>query len=128
MKSLNLGHNSFAGTIPVSLGKLGDLEYLSLQSNSISGFLPSSLANMRSLTTVNIASNEISGVLPDISELDWLRSLVLAQNKLDGSIPESYTLLRSLGKFENLSHWDCAHQLLLRCFVFEFKQAYRHYS
>ncbi|ESQ35368.1 hypothetical protein EUTSA_v10006929mg [Eutrema salsugineum] len=83
------------------LTKLSNLKTLSLVSLGISGPLPSKIVRLSSsLQSLNLSSNFISGKIPkEISSLKNLRSLVLANNRFNGSVPD----LRGLSNLQELN-------------------------
>ncbi|GJX03080.1 leucine-rich repeat protein, partial [Tanacetum coccineum] len=77
MSALFLQDNLFNESIPISLCRRIDLEYLNLARNRLSGKLPNCLGNMRNLYTMQFSSNQLSGVVPSSilsqsSTLRWL--------------------------------------------------------
>ncbi|KAF3607908.1 hypothetical protein DY000_02045280 [Brassica cretica] len=83
------------------LTKLSNLKALSLVSLGISGPLPPKITRFSfSLQSLNLSSNFISGKIPkEISSLKSLRSLVLANNEFNGSVPD----LRGLSNLQELN-------------------------
>ncbi|CAH8252295.1 unnamed protein product [Arabidopsis lyrata] len=83
------------------LTKLSNLKTLSLVSLGISGPLPTKIIRLSSsLQSLNLSSNFISGKIPkEISSLKNLRSLVLANNLFNGSVPD----LRGLSNLQELN-------------------------
>ncbi|GJR07023.1 putative reverse transcriptase domain-containing protein, partial [Tanacetum coccineum] len=77
VKALFLQDNLFNKSIPISLCRRIDLEFLNLARNRLSGKLPKCLGNLRNLYTMQFSSNQLSGVipssiLPQLSMLSWL--------------------------------------------------------
>ncbi|VAI55589.1 unnamed protein product [Triticum turgidum subsp. durum] len=89
--TLDLGGNSFSGTIPESIGQLRRLEELHLGSNNMSGELPSTMSNCTNLKTIDLKINNFSGNLGKVNfaTLPNLKTLDLMKNNLSGIIPES---------------------------------------
>ncbi|XP_037454667.1 receptor-like protein 2 [Triticum dicoccoides] len=89
--TLDLGGNSFSGTIPDSIGQLKRLEKLQLNNNIMSGELPSGLGSCTKLITIDLKSNYFNGELMKVnfSTLSNLRILDLHINNFTGTIPES---------------------------------------
>ncbi|KAF8099237.1 hypothetical protein N665_0247s0020 [Sinapis alba] len=84
------------------LTKLSNLKTLSLVSLGISGPLPPKIIRFSSssLQSLNLSSNFISGKIPkEISSLKSLRSLVLANNQFNGSVPD----LRGMSNLQELN-------------------------
>ncbi|GKV38377.1 hypothetical protein SLEP1_g46292 [Rubroshorea leprosula] len=85
------------GSIPASIGNLGQLTILDLSSNHLSGQIPSSLANLTQLTSLDLSYNQFSGPIPaSIGNLRQLTSLLLYSNNLSGQIPSSLANLTQL--------------------------------
>nr|GEX10598.1 leucine-rich repeat protein [Tanacetum cinerariifolium] len=102
VKALFLQDNLFNESIPISLCRRIDLEFLNLARNRLSGKLPKCLGNMRNLRTMQFSSNQLSGViprsiLPQLSMLSWLN---LNDNHFTGE------LARELGNLRELSILD----------------------
>ncbi|GJX09323.1 leucine-rich repeat protein [Tanacetum coccineum] len=102
VKALFLQDNLFNESIPISLCRRIDLEFLNLARNRLSGKLPNCLGNMRNLRTMQFSSNQLSGViprsiLPQLSMLSWLN---LNDNHFTGE------LSRELGNLRELSILD----------------------
>ncbi|GKV50830.1 hypothetical protein SLEP1_g57516 [Rubroshorea leprosula] len=96
LRSLGLGCN-LEGTIPASIGNLGQLTILFLYSNYLSGQIPSSLANLTQLTFLYLSYNQFSGPIPaSIGNLRQLTRLYLFYNNLSGQIPSSLANLTQL--------------------------------
>ncbi|CAO2820167.1 unnamed protein product [Amaranthus hypochondriacus] len=101
LKSLTLDHNSFIGSIPYYLGKLGNLEELSLSHNKINGTIPNELTTLLKLRALDLSSNSINGSLPKgFVGLKNLSSLNLKQNHLSGEI------LPNIGNLSKISTLD----------------------
>ncbi|GLU17340.1 hypothetical protein SLE2022_337110 [Rubroshorea leprosula] len=85
------------GTIPTSIGNLGQLTILFLFSSYLSGQIPSSLANLTQLTYLALSFNQFSGPIPaSIGNLGQLTILDLFFNNLSGQIPSSLANLTQL--------------------------------
>lgn len=97
LQVLDLSSCSIFGSIPVSLGSLGELKSLNLSGNSITGVIPSTLGNLYSLSILDLSRNLITGSIPDaISALGNLTSLDLSSNSLEGAIPSEFGSLSRL--------------------------------
>ncbi|GJV44690.1 leucine-rich repeat protein [Tanacetum coccineum] len=98
-KALYLQDNLFNESIPISLCRRIDLEFLRLSKNRLSGKLPNCLGNMRNLYTMQFSSNQLSGVLPSsiLPQSSTLRWLNLNDNHLTGELPRELGNLQELG-------------------------------
>ena len=73
--------------------------------NSLSGPIPESVGALTNLAEIALQSNRLTGQIPDLSYLLKLRVLNLAQNLIDGPIPESLENPLYAGvKYLDLSH------------------------
>jgi hypothetical protein len=95
---LDLTHNKFNGSIPVTLGKCSALRVLKSRYNSPSGPLPDELFNASSLEYLSFSNNGLHGVLDGarIINLKNLCHLDLGNNMLTGKIPDSIGQLKRL--------------------------------
>ncbi|XP_057865880.2 LRR receptor-like serine/threonine-protein kinase FLS2 [Cryptomeria japonica] len=102
---LDLSSNSFRGSIPFCLGKLGRLQSLSLASNVLDGSIPETIGNCISLTTASLSNNKLSGHIPSaLGGCKKLRGLDLSSNVLEGMIPVNISQLLNLEQLLNLSN------------------------
>ncbi len=94
---LNLSDHSLTGSIPSELGELKQLLHLDLSNNKLTGEIPPELANTR-LWDLDLSGNDLSGEIPpDLGAINGfkinpntivgLTKLILANNRLSGSIP-----------------------------------------
>ena len=89
LRDLDLSHNRnlFEGSIPIGLGLLTNLRYLSLSSNNLCGNIPSEIGNLKLLELLNLGSNKLTGPLSKIiSNLKNLIFLDVSDNSLSGNI------------------------------------------
>jgi hypothetical protein len=56
--------NTFAGTIPETLGNAEKLAGLSLSNNALTGAIPSSLGRLSDLSFLRLDGNYLTGVMP----------------------------------------------------------------
>ncbi|CAL5020917.1 unnamed protein product [Urochloa decumbens] len=105
---LTLENNSFEGPIPTSLGSILGLKMLDLSLNNFSGQIPTSLGKLSNLTVLNLNNNQL--VARDKQDWEFLNALrncrsltrlMLADNKLQGSIPEQ--IPQDIGKLTALT-------------------------
>lgn len=97
---LSLKGNNLVGSLPDSIGNLGDLKELYLGNNKISGPIPETLSTITQLRDMDMSYNQLTGPLPKyiynqkvnvtypIGTL--LRSLDLSNNQLAGQIPDTW--------------------------------------
>ncbi|KAH9717790.1 putative receptor-like protein kinase [Citrus sinensis] len=92
LQQLGVGENKLYGIIPESLGQLRDLNFLSVAENNFSGMLPP-IFNISSLEQISLLTNRFEGRLPlNIGfNLPKLKILIVGQNNLTGSIPQSFS-------------------------------------
>ena len=90
LEYLTINSCDLYGKIPNSIGNLSNLIGLDLDSNKLSGTIPSSLKNCSQLYDLTLFSNQLSGVIPEIfTNLPLLMYLVLSENFFTGVIPNS---------------------------------------
>nr|KAJ0190587.1 hypothetical protein LSAT_V11C800444510 [Lactuca sativa] len=112
---LLLVNNIFNESIPKSLCRRTDLEFLDLSRNRLIGKIPKCLQKLKGLSTMIFSSNLLSGVIPsyialDHSSLQWLK---LNGNNFIGELPRELGNLRHLrvldvgdnNLFGNIPHW-----------------------
>jgi len=83
---------NLAGTIPIEIGNLINLEILEFQSTNLIGAIPSSINNMLNLKDIHISGidssqNRIDGILPPLNNLNKLEGFVLNRTNIRGNIP-----------------------------------------
>jgi Leucine-rich repeat (LRR) protein/tRNA A-37 threonylcarbamoyl transferase component Bud32 len=96
--------NNLSGPIPPFTNIPSQLKYLSLTGNSLTGTLPRSLGNLTMLSALLIAQNQLQGNIPDLSKLSGLQFLDLSYNNLSGTVPPAtykLPLLSFLGLADN---------------------------
>ncbi|XP_057792744.1 receptor-like protein EIX1 [Salvia miltiorrhiza] len=93
---IDLSHNAFGGPIPNALiESLVLIEHLDLSSNMLQGQIPKSLSNLSRLRVLVLYKNDIRGEFDELfgnisakGILESLQILDLADNKLNGSVPD----------------------------------------
>ena len=102
MTGLNLGPNNLVGTVPDSIGKLGQLSELGLFENpGLTGTIPSAIGQLSLVQRAHLYGTGLSGSIPPaMGNLTSLMTLMLNANRLDGSLPASLLKLTKLTKFE----------------------------
>ncbi len=112
-QQLLLNNNKISGSIPVTFGRLSQLNYFDLSTNLLSGSLPPELSRMaglqkffvnknslsgsiecfnsilqQNITNIELANNQFTGVLPaDVFNVDTLQTFAAVSNCFTGSIP-----------------------------------------
>lgn len=81
-------------SVPTSIERLADLEFLGISGCSLSGPIPASLYRLRKLKYLLLNDNELSGeIAPEIGNLENLEGLDLSFNPLEGTVPEEFSRL-----------------------------------
>ncbi|KAK6275547.1 hypothetical protein POUND7_005256 [Theobroma cacao] len=94
--TLVLSNNSISGILPKWIKEL-NLSLLDLSHNQITGSIPKFSSN---LMTIDLSNNLISGTLTEMigdnNVLSKLQSLILSDNRVNGSIPNSFCHIETL--------------------------------
>ncbi|CAN6575941.1 unnamed protein product [Malus baccata var. baccata] len=123
LKHFHLNNNSFSGQIPPELSKASNLLHLLVDNNNLSGYLPpefsmlpnvriiqcdnnnfrgteipASYGNLSRLTKLSLRNCSLQGEIPDFSRIANFSDIILSDNHLNGSIPESFYDLPALEK------------------------------
>ncbi|KAL8153528.1 hypothetical protein V2J09_011288 [Rumex salicifolius] len=89
LRSIYLSKNRFEGAIsPNAFDGLNRLEILHLANNNFIGEIPPSLAKLPRLVELRLEDNKFQGSIPYFQTI-FLRDLSLANNQLDGPIPNA---------------------------------------
>jgi Leucine-rich repeat (LRR) protein len=93
LQELYLTQNNFQGVLPDKWASLVDLQVLSLAKNAFRGVLPESFGYSPSLRAITLKDQVskgggLSGSLPSFRKSMSLSQLILADNKLEGTLPE----------------------------------------
>ncbi|KAK4745191.1 hypothetical protein SAY87_011503 [Trapa incisa] len=87
---IDIGINSFSGSIPSKISLLTKLTFLDLSNNMFSGPIPSEICKLTNLETLHLVFNRHNGSIPEnIGNLYKLTELALYSNYLEGPIPPS---------------------------------------
>ena len=95
LEELHLSNNNLKGALPNRWNELENLQILSLANNQLKGPLPPSFDTASSLKAVSLQDQMtkgggITGTVHPFSTSRTLRSLRLANNKLEGDLPEDF--------------------------------------
>ncbi|KAK9090363.1 hypothetical protein Sjap_023540 [Stephania japonica] len=97
LTKLVLSGTNLTGSIPKSIGSLGELVHLDLSDNALTGEVPVEVCNLVKLESLILNSNRLEGSIPvDIGKMQRLIRLVVFDNQLSGSIPMSIGELKRL--------------------------------
>nr|GEV68003.1 leucine-rich repeat-containing protein [Tanacetum cinerariifolium] len=108
---VDLGNNSFHGTIPNTYEDCGQLDGIILNGNQLEGEVPSSFSKCQSLNILDLGNNNLNGTFPLwLANLPELQVLVLKSNRKMwrrvnwnicalplGEIPQSLAGIKGLG-------------------------------
>ena len=87
VERLSLDMNDLKGQIPVELGNLNSLRFLSMRDNAFSGAIPESLGQPRKLRYLSLRGNRLTGKIPvefsSDESLPFLEHLDLSRQKVD---------------------------------------------
>ncbi|KAA8517618.1 hypothetical protein F0562_015092 [Nyssa sinensis] len=98
LRILQLDNNNFIGAkIPASYGNLLTLVKLSLRNCSLEGAVPD-FSRMPNLHYLDLSRNQFTGNIPSNKLSNNMTTIILSDNHLNGSIPESFSYLPSLQK------------------------------
>ncbi|KAG6729636.1 hypothetical protein I3842_01G039200 [Carya illinoinensis] len=94
--ALDLYSMGLQGTISPHIGNLSFLVSLNLSNNSFFGFIPHELSHLHRLRTLMLAFNQLEGSIPPIHSCQKLRKVSFDSNHLIGAIPSSLSNLSTL--------------------------------
>ena len=104
LKVLHLSRNNFHGSVPASIASASALEEILLDQNAFVGGLPN-LLHSSQLTALSVRDNLLVTFDPK-TLTPSLRTLALANNRLKGTLEDSFARLPLLRSF------DCSHNQL----------------
>lgn len=88
LKALYLSYNGFSGVISEDgFGEMKALQKAFLARNNFSGKIPQSLAALPLLSQLSLEGNRFEGQIPDFRQKDDLVMVNVANNQLEGRIP-----------------------------------------
>jgi Leucine-rich repeat (LRR) protein len=65
LQELQLGNNSFTGTLPSSIGHFTSLSIIELNNNNLSGSVPTEIGALTNLTSLDLSNNNLGGVITE---------------------------------------------------------------
>lgn len=98
LTDLNLSTNQLSH-LPKSFGKLQNLEFLNLSSNYFNVY-PEAISDLVNLVELDLSYNDLAGLPESIGKLVKLTKLNLCTNKLQNKLPDSFTALTALKRFD----------------------------
>ncbi|KAG6639445.1 hypothetical protein CIPAW_10G101000 [Carya illinoinensis] len=105
VKALNLSYMDLIGTIPSSLLKCTQLQYLDMWNNNFTGRLSPEIGNLTMLTYLYLAQNKFEGAIPSqIGNLQKLELFAADINYLSGPIPYEIFNISTLQKISMVSN------------------------
>ncbi|CAN1809791.1 Leucine-rich repeat receptor-like protein kinase TDR [Linum perenne] len=94
---MEIGYNSYQGSIPWQLGNMSELQYLDIAGANLSGPIPSEFSNLTKLPELDLSHNSFTGRIPEkLGDSSSLVLLNVSFNDISGSIP-STTMFRAMG-------------------------------
>jgi Leucine-rich repeat (LRR) protein len=99
LRFLSFKENSLRGRLPATLSLLSALETLWVDFNSLTGHIPSIVGDMGALRDLDMDNNQFTGPLPsEVGKLSALQYMDVDNNFLSGTIPPAMQYMRNLGK------------------------------
>ena len=109
LTKLHLWNNDLRSTIPTEIGLLTSLTHLHLDHNRLTGSIPSHIGRLSALVWLYLNDNELTGPIPreilDTQRGLQLRSLILSNNKLVGTVHSELGLLPNLEDLDLSSNY-----------------------
>jgi len=103
LETLDLTACELNGLLPMSLGNLWQLSYVSLAENHLTGTIPPTFGSFANLTFLNLSSNSLQGQIPDLNT-PTLTVLDLSSNNFSLWSPQDvyrYPVLQQLSLANN---------------------------
>ncbi|CAN7077503.1 unnamed protein product [Brassica oleracea var. botrytis] len=96
LTDFRVSDNNFQGTIPEYIGKWSHLEKLHLYASGLKGPMPEEVALLENLTDLRISDTTGINAVPILSSKDIIKTLILRNVGLSGSIPPYIWNLKEL--------------------------------
>lgn len=103
MTILQVNNNvNLKGSLPASIAKMTNLNYISFNNNGFTGTLPTTWGNFTRLTTIFLSGNKLQGSIPSTwsSGLKSLMRLTLSNNQLTNTLPSNLFYIPRLSNFD----------------------------
>ncbi|CAL5363836.1 unnamed protein product [Camellia sinensis] len=95
--------NQIQGSLPWDLGiTLPNLELFDINENQFTGSIPISTSNASKLYSLEMVQNKLTGKVPNLSRLQNLERLLLANNQLGSGVADDLNFISSLINATNL--------------------------
>ncbi|XP_060171488.1 receptor kinase-like protein Xa21 [Lycium barbarum] len=112
LKGIFLADNQLEGEIPMYITNATKLIELELAYNFFTGTVPSNLGNLRQLEFLNLGGNQLTnepgqkelGFLNSLVDCRMLQFLIMANNPLNGALPDSVSNLSSTIEMLNIEN------------------------
>ncbi|THF98988.1 hypothetical protein TEA_022310 [Camellia sinensis var. sinensis] len=99
--------NQIQGSLPWDMGiTLPNLEFFSIGENQFTGSIPVSISNASKLYCLEMVQNKLTGKVPNLSRLQNVEWLLLANNQLGSREADDLNFIFSLINATNLHHLE----------------------
>lgn len=95
LETLDVGENSFTGSIPDEIGNLSSVRTLLFDHNQFSGALPKTLLSIMGLRRLDVSWNELSDA-PDLAVIPRLDTLAVEHNRFEIGVLERFLRKRGI--------------------------------
>ncbi|KAK5793556.1 hypothetical protein PVK06_034706 [Gossypium arboreum] len=100
LQVLDVSDNEISGELPTWLWDTISLKILDFSKNNFEGPITMQLCNLINLEFLDLSSNHLSGTIPSCSNLQRMRHLHLANNRLSGALSNAIFTSSSLVTFD----------------------------
>ncbi|OWM79442.1 leucine-rich repeat receptor-like protein kinase TDR [Punica granatum] len=92
---MELGGNSFNGTVPSSISRCQRLVCMNISGNLLTGNIPAEISELPEIADIDLSYNSLSGTIPpSFDNCDTLRGFNVSFNLLTGPIPSASEVFR----------------------------------